>query len=261
MNDCDKKALSETVRLIASNLHPGESLSSNFSLENNPEYKCLPFSAFTLTFPVASAYGVLSFLESRVPGLLFMSYGRDDGIPSLDEVVFGNESNFLFSHPSLKETQGTEISVLGFDLRMVKGFNARPMVGEYGATSFDLTGIVNRWWSSRQPLYNRLKKWIDSSFAEDDNISINAESRTSPLDDTKNTTILKTARSQPNSKSSGNEIKVPNNNPSDLTDIDALMTARSVVVDLGNACWTHRHFSDDIQTRQYRCPEVLIGSK
>ena len=28
------------------------------------------------------------------------------------------------------------------------------------------------------------------------------------------------------------------------------------VVDLGNACWTHKHFTDDIQTRQYRSPEV-----
>jgi hypothetical protein len=29
-----------------------------------------------------------------------------------------------------------------------------------------------------------------------------------------------------------------------------------IVVDLGNACWTHKHFSEDIQTRQYRSPEV-----
>merc|ERR1719401_3129919 len=39
-----------------------------------------------------------------------------------------------------------------------------------------------------------------------------------------------------------------------------LRRARAVVVDLGNACWTHRHFSEDIQTRQYRSPEVVIGS-
>lgn len=32
------------------------------------------------------------------------------------------------------------------------------------------------------------------------------------------------------------------------------------IVDLGNACWTHKHFTDDIQTRQYRAPEVLIGA-
>ena len=32
------------------------------------------------------------------------------------------------------------------------------------------------------------------------------------------------------------------------------------IVDLGNACWTHKHFTDDIQTRQYRAPEVLLGA-
>jgi serine/threonine-protein kinase SRPK3 len=33
------------------------------------------------------------------------------------------------------------------------------------------------------------------------------------------------------------------------------------VVDLGNACWTYKQFTQDIQTRQYRCPEVILGSK
>jgi serine/threonine-protein kinase SRPK3 len=33
------------------------------------------------------------------------------------------------------------------------------------------------------------------------------------------------------------------------------------IADLGNACWIHHHFSTLIQTRQYRSPEVLIGSK
>ena len=33
------------------------------------------------------------------------------------------------------------------------------------------------------------------------------------------------------------------------------------VVDLGNACWTFKHFTEDIQTRQYRSPEVIVGAK
>ncbi|KAJ6765748.1 SERINE KINASE-LIKE PROTEIN [Salix purpurea] len=33
------------------------------------------------------------------------------------------------------------------------------------------------------------------------------------------------------------------------------------LVDFGNACWTFKQFTSDIQTRQYRCPEVLLGSK
>mmetsp|Transcript_4302 Transcript_4302/g.7536 ORF Transcript_4302/g.7536 Transcript_4302/m.7536 type:complete len:634 (-) Transcript_4302:97-1998(-) len=32
------------------------------------------------------------------------------------------------------------------------------------------------------------------------------------------------------------------------------------VADLGNACWVERHFSDDIQTRQYRSPETIINA-
>jgi hypothetical protein len=31
------------------------------------------------------------------------------------------------------------------------------------------------------------------------------------------------------------------------------------LVDLGNACWTHHHFQPEIQTRQYRSPEVILG--
>ncbi|XP_071333619.1 SRSF protein kinase 3 isoform X2 [Trachinotus anak] len=33
------------------------------------------------------------------------------------------------------------------------------------------------------------------------------------------------------------------------------------IADLGNACWVHKHFTEDIQTRQYRALEVLIGAE
>jgi serine/threonine-protein kinase SRPK3 len=36
---------------------------------------------------------------------------------------------------------------------------------------------------------------------------------------------------------------------------------RCKIVDLGNACWVHKHFTDDVQTRQYRAPEVILGAK
>eukprot|EP00127_Corallochytrium_limacisporum_P002790 Clim_evm3s141 gene=Clim_evmTU3s141 len=32
------------------------------------------------------------------------------------------------------------------------------------------------------------------------------------------------------------------------------------IADLGNACWITHHFTDDIQTRQYRSPEVILGA-
>lgn len=47
---------------------------------------------------------------------------------------------------------------------------------------------------------------------------------------------------------------------SDIDDNDAfekweqhIADTECKVVDLGNACWIHKHFSEDIQTRQVRC--------
>jgi serine/threonine-protein kinase SRPK3 len=33
------------------------------------------------------------------------------------------------------------------------------------------------------------------------------------------------------------------------------------IADLGNACWVDHHFTNDIQTRQYRCPEIIMGTR
>ncbi|NXS12675.1 SRPK2 kinase, partial [Neodrepanis coruscans] len=44
-------------------------------------------------------------------------------------------------------------------------------------------------------------------------------------------------------------------NPLDPRNADKI---RVKIADLGNACWVHKHFTEDIQTRQYRSIEVLI---
>ncbi|KAJ3121695.1 hypothetical protein HK101_006706, partial [Irineochytrium annulatum] len=36
---------------------------------------------------------------------------------------------------------------------------------------------------------------------------------------------------------------------------------RVKIADLGNACWVDHHFTNDIQTRQYRSPEAILGAK
>ncbi|KAH7553641.1 hypothetical protein ACOSQ2_029870 [Xanthoceras sorbifolium] len=41
----------------------------------------------------------------------------------------------------------------------------------------------------------------------------------------------------------------------------AAVDVKCKLVDFGNACWTYKQFTNDIQTRQYRCPEVILGSK
>lgn len=33
------------------------------------------------------------------------------------------------------------------------------------------------------------------------------------------------------------------------------------IADLGNACWTDKHFTEDITTRQYRAPEAILGQQ
>ncbi|KAI9695242.1 MAG: serine/threonine protein kinase, CMGC group [Bogoriella megaspora] len=47
----------------------------------------------------------------------------------------------------------------------------------------------------------------------------------------------------------------------DKADEIAIDTISVKIADLGNACWVGHHFTNDIQTRQYRSPEVILGSK
>ena len=47
----------------------------------------------------------------------------------------------------------------------------------------------------------------------------------------------------------------------DLLPYSALKKLDAKICDLGNACWVDRQFTQDIQTRQYRAPEVILGAK
>lgn len=56
-------------------------------------------------------------------------------------------------------------------------------------------------------------------------------------------------------KSSGSSEKKKRE---DVAEFDVISVK---IADLGNACWTSHHFTNDIQTRQYRSPEVILASK
>ena len=47
----------------------------------------------------------------------------------------------------------------------------------------------------------------------------------------------------------------------DLLPYNVLKNLDARICDLGNACWVDRQFTQDIQTRQYRSPEVILGAK
>ncbi|XP_058053698.1 SRSF protein kinase 3 [Anopheles bellator] len=49
-------------------------------------------------------------------------------------------------------------------------------------------------------------------------------------------------------------VKEPKDPAFEVCDIDVK------IADLGNACWVDKHFTEDIQTRQYRSLEVIIGA-
>lgn len=63
------------------------------------------------------------------------------------------------------------------------------------------------------------------------------------------------------------DIKLDGNvepSPKAETAQEPLVIPRTITVkiaDLGNACWEDHHFTNDIQTRQYRSPEVILGAK
>lgn len=61
----------------------------------------------------------------------------------------------------------------------------------------------------------------------------------------------------PASMASSSDPNDTNNSTNDIINEDELISVK--IADLGNACWTNHHFTDEIQTRQYRSPEVLLG--
>ena len=56
----------------------------------------------------------------------------------------------------------------------------------------------------------------------------------------------------------GDPNTLPPNAPYDPASLERITVK---IADLGNASWTDLHFTNDIQTRQYRSPEAILGSK
>jgi hypothetical protein len=285
----EKQTFSDLSLLIGANLSGGEGDDEEMPAPMSPDGKntnrALPYSVFKVTFPVKSTYVVLSFLESRLHGVVFCAYKREEGNPPLDNILFGPKAKSVCDHPlamRVKEDPRDPASaiatcLLGFDLRLVKDFAARPTLGEDGSATLEVSGPsmekVAAWWTARNPIQERVKAFTGIDPMSDmDVLGLAGASRDSrqtanggaefgfkeggkkppgsvsqkPASDASPAPAAPAARASP---------------PQDLKDSDALLKSGSVIVDLGNACWTHRHFSEDIQTRQYRAPEVLIGSK
>ena len=62
-----------------------------------------------------------------------------------------------------------------------------------------------------------------------------------------------------NSESQENTNSELNDKDDESTKAPVNENIRVKIADLGNACWVDNHFATEIQTRQYRGPEVIIG--
>lgn len=241
--------------------------------QNKNAKRALPYSLFKLKFAVPSTYVVLSFLESRLNGVVFMTYRRDEGKPLMDDILFGPHARSICNHPLAMRSKGDDptnpasvlsTSMFGFDLRQVKDFQALPSLKEDGSASLDLDSPsldrVLGWWIARNPIMDRAKAFLGFDPNSEVVNALGHKEANDESDDNFQEGGKKPNNTAQNENHSSSAIS-PKPSPPDLTDANALLATKSVIVDLGNACWTHRHFSEDIQTRQYRAPEVLIGSK
>lgn len=261
----ERKAREELIYLAGCNFSPESAHLRRRVNNGSTPASCPPYSLFSVKFSVLSTVVVLGFLESRLPGLCFFSYSKDDGSPRLDPVIFGEFGSKICHHPLANKLpeededipMNTELksssALIGIDLRLIKSFAARPEPGTDGSACFELSGssmeIVRQWLFARNPLLARVRMFMKIDPISD---LLSPAVRIKPLDeDSKEGTTF-----TDDMDDSASLLKTP-----DLKDYETLRNARAVIVDLGNACWTHRHFSEDIQTRQYRSPEVLIGSK
>lgn len=92
---------------------------------------------------------------------------------------------------------------------------------------------------------------LSNSFTSSLNLNQqNQPAISAPVDDTLNT-----------SYSSMSISNTTNNSVSNIaqTSTPTLATTSVKIADLGNAAWCDHHFTDLIQTRQYRAPEILLG--
>lgn len=206
-------------------------------------------------------------------GVVFMSYKREEGDPLLDNVLFAPNGRSICRNPLAMRRKSDDImnfmstiatSIFGFDLRLVKDFGAKPILGEDGTASFSLNDQsmekVLSWWTARNPIKERIKAFS----GKDPTSELVAALGVEEIKKLRAEVGFNEGGKKPSGEvtiSSGKDASIPIASPPDLKDADALMKSRSVIVDLGNACWTYKHFSEDIQTRQYRAPEVLIGNK
>ncbi|XP_078091795.1 SRSF protein kinase 2-like isoform X2 [Mustelus asterias] len=97
-------------------------------------------------------------------------------------------------------------------------------------------------------------KLLESAACGSDGSTVTEREDSSPSQDRSRTVSASSTGDMPKIKVRAADLLV---NPLDPRNAEKI---RVKIADLGNACWVHKHFTEDIQTRQYRSIEVLIGA-
>ncbi|XP_062928939.1 SRSF protein kinase 2-like isoform X4 [Mobula hypostoma] len=97
-------------------------------------------------------------------------------------------------------------------------------------------------------------KLLESAACGSDGSTVTEHEDSSPSQDRSRTVSASSTGDVPKLKIRAADLLV---NPLDPRNAEKI---RVKIADLGNACWVHKHFTEDIQTRQYRSIEVLIGA-
>ncbi|XP_045144881.1 SRSF protein kinase 2 [Echinops telfairi] len=104
------------------------------------------------------------------------------------------------------------------------------------------------------PLFSGPLEPVACGSAHSEGSPLTEQEENSPSHDRSRTVSASSTGDLPKMKTRAADLLV---NPLDPRNADNI---RVKIADLGNACWVHKHFTEDIQTRQYRCIEVLIGA-
>lgn len=179
---------------------------------------------------------LMSSLEDIFPGLIFLTSCHAEELElSQQDIKMWKAMDAYCVHPFCDEGEGCNTAILGIDVDAM----AHTLSGKYIGPPLD-------WKKYFRPLSTRLKYFTGS--LEDVLYQFQ---------------ILRSAKIGYHKISSFGSQSNHEFNDVTLKMLDAKYKAPCPVkiVDLGNACWTYKHFTDDIQTRQYRSPEVIIGAK
>ncbi|XP_055509171.1 SRSF protein kinase 2-like isoform X8 [Leucoraja erinacea] len=139
----------------------------------------------------------------------------------------------------------------------VDGPNAANLIynNPYGQFNGDLPNGQNKSPESQfsEMSESEFSKLLESA-AGSDGSTVTEHEDSSPSQDRSRTVSASSTGDVPKLKIRAADLLV---NPLDPRNAEKI---RVKIADLGNACWVHKHFTEDIQTRQYRSIEVLIGA-